>query len=259
MTSTVSRHFAFKHPVFRKHELLARKKNKPTAGDWWQDSIYYFWWEFLRRHDGYRETCESGGIGKYAKLYADFGNVHGVSFKDWWTKDGRGARLFAEPLLPNRVMALTSEELHALPENWDRQSLLIVAVPLNLPKRHIEQRLTKLLSQHHKRKRGQRTFKESRALYPIAAQFSIESLRKCLALYDLAHKEPRRKLWELAQRIGLGDPLNKSELEAERGRANPTAVAKKNSLGVAANKMLKKANNIIDGVGRGVFPAFSGK
>jgi hypothetical protein len=257
MTTTFPRHFAFKHPVFRKNESPAGKKKKSPAGDWWEDSVYYFWWEFLRRHEGYKKTCENGGKGQYAKLYADFGNVHGVSFKEWWTKDGRGARLFSEPPLPRSVMALTAEDFQALPENWDTQSLLIVAIPLNLPKRYIEQRLAKILSQHHKRKQGQRTFKESRSLYPIAAQFSIESLKKCLALYELTHNEPQLKLWALAQRIGLGDPLNKSEIDAGRGRASPTAVAKKNSLGVAANKMLKKANNIIDGVGRGIFPAFS--
>ena len=75
----------------------------------WDNSIYYLWWEFLRRHDGYKKTCENGGDGKYAELYADFGNVHEATFKEWWTKDGRGARLFAEPPLPNSVAALTSE------------------------------------------------------------------------------------------------------------------------------------------------------
>ncbi len=28
--------------------------------------------------------------GKYAELYADFGNVHEGTFKEWWTKDAAG-------------------------------------------------------------------------------------------------------------------------------------------------------------------------
>ena len=48
----------------------------------------------LRHHDGFRKTCESAGRGKYADLYADFGNVHKGDFWSWWTEH---AELFAEP------------------------------------------------------------------------------------------------------------------------------------------------------------------
>jgi hypothetical protein len=68
---------------------------------------------------------------------------------------------------------LTREEIDALPEGWDSRSLLVVAVPLNLRKRFIQQKLGQMLRRHHKRKRGQRTFKESRARYPIATQFKF--------------------------------------------------------------------------------------
>ena len=248
MTPTVPRHFTVRHPLFR------RKESK--SGIWWENSVYYLWWEFLRRHDGYKETCENGGNGKYAELYADFGNVHERPFKEWWTKDGRGARLFAEPPLPNSVAALTSEEIEALPEDWDAGSLLIVAIPLNLPKRFIQQRLSKLLARHHKRKRGQRTFKESRARYRIAQQFTVLSLKKMLELYDLRKSQPNLPLWEAGQRFHLGAALTKDERNQGRGRDNYGAVDKKNVSAVAASKKLKAAKSIIEGVGRGVFPAF---
>ena len=248
MTPTVPRHFTVRHPLFR------RKESK--SGIWWENSVYYLWWEFLRRHDGYKETCENGGNGKYAELYADFGNVHERPFKEWWTKDGRGARLFAEPPLPNSVAALTSEEIEALPEDWDAGSLLIVAIPLNLPKRFIQQRLSKLLARHHKRKRGQRTFKESRARYRIAQQFTVLSLKKMLELYDLRKSQPNLPLWEAGQRFHLGAALTKDERNQGRGRDNYGAVHKKNVSAVAASKKLKAAKSIIEGVGGGVFPAF---
>ena len=249
MTPSLPRHFVFAHPLFR----LEQSK----SGVRWDNSVYYLWWEFLRRHEGYKETCENGGDGKYAKLYADFGNVHEVTFKEWWTKDGRGARLFAEPPLPTSVAALTSEGIDALPEDWDSESLLIVAIPLNLPKRFIQQKLSKLLARHHKRKRGQRTFKESRALYCIAAQFSVHSLKKMLEIYDLRKSQPNLPLWDVGQRFHLGKPLTQDECNQRRGRDNYAAIEKKNVSAVATSKKLKAAKGIIEGVGRGVFPAFA--
>ena len=249
MPSTFRRHFAFRHPLFRQEQS--------TSGVRWDDSVYYLWWEFLRRHDGYKRTCENGGKGEYEKLYADFGNVHSGVFRDWWTKDDRGARLFAEPPLPNNVVALTPKELDALPEDWDSGALLIVAIPLALRKRFIQQKLSKLLARHHKRKRGQRTFKESRALYPIVAQFNIHSLKRMLELYDRRQEQPKMPLWEIGQRFRLGKALTEDQLKGGCGRDNSVAVAKKNVLSVAASKRLKEAKSIIKGVGHGVFPAFS--
>jgi hypothetical protein len=248
MTTAFRRHFTFKHPVFR--------RSKSLAGVWWEDSVYYFWWEFLRRQGGYKKTCENGGKGKYGKLYTDFGDVHGVSFSDWWNEDNRGAQLFAEPPLPNTVTVLTSTDIDALPKDWDSGSLLIVAIPLSLRKRYVMQRLTKIVSQYNKRKRGQRTFKESRALYPIAAQFKISSLKNILAVYDLRHSQTDLTLWEIGQKLSLTTKLTQAELSAGRGRADGAAVSKKNVLAVATAKKLKLAKQLIDGVGKGVFPAF---
>src|ERR1700676_4105430 len=95
-TLSFRRHFLFKHPLFRKpHTAL---------GIEWRKSVYYLWWEFLRRHEGYRKTCEQGGNGQYARLYADFGDIHASDFKGWWRTGDRGASLFAEPPLPMDVV-----------------------------------------------------------------------------------------------------------------------------------------------------------
>lgn len=50
----------------------------------WQCSVYYYWWEYLRRHDGYRMTCAHKGEGEYAALYKYFGDVHASDFHTWW-------------------------------------------------------------------------------------------------------------------------------------------------------------------------------
>jgi len=249
MPSIFQRHFAFRHPLFRQEQS--------TSGVHWNNSVYYLWWEFLRRHDGYKRTCENGGKGEYEKLYADFGNVHEGNFREWWTKDDRGARLFAEPPMPSSVRALTPKEIKELPEGWDSGALLIVAIPLSLRKRFIQQKLGKLLARHHKRKRGQRIHKESRSLYPIAAQFNIHSLKRMLEIYDLHQAQPKMPQWKIGQIFRLGNTLNDDELKGGRGRDNPVAVAKKNVSSVAVSKKLTEAKSIVEGVGHGVFPAFS--
>ena len=44
----------------------------------WRRNIYYFWWEFLRRHSGYQKCCDLGGSGQFRELYDDWGNVHAM-------------------------------------------------------------------------------------------------------------------------------------------------------------------------------------
>jgi len=219
MASTGQRHFTFKHPLFKRQELDSQKgrtkiasikRKKAVSGVWWEESVYYLWWKFLRRHVGYKKTCDNGGNGEYAKLYADFGNVHEGTFREWWTKDDRGARLFAEPplassapSLPNSVRALTPKEIKELPDMWDSGSLLVVAVPLNLTKAFIQKKLTKLVAKYNKRKPGDRTVKESKALYPIATGFSSHNLKQILKIYDLRQEQPDLTLWEIGHKFNL--------------------------------------------------------
>jgi hypothetical protein len=107
-----------------------------------------------------------------------------------------------------------------------------------------------LLRKHHTRRRGQRTFRESQALYPIAAQFNLHSLKTILDTYELRQKAPNLTLWEIAQKLSLGTKLTTKDTPAEM-------VHKKSVLSTSASKKLALARRIIDGVGRGVFPAFS--
>jgi hypothetical protein len=243
---SLQRHFTFKHPLF--------KRGSSASGVWWENSVYYLWWEFLRRHDGYKRTCDNGGVGEYAKLYADFDDVHSVTFREWWMKDDRGARLFGEPVLPNSVTAISPSDVESLSEAWKSGALLVIAIPLLLRKRFISQKIAKLLKQHHHRRRGQRTFRQSRARYPINAQFNVHSLRKALKAYDLHIEKPDLTLWQIAQELRLGTVLTKEELASDVKR-DGSITRKKSILSVAASKKLKLARKIIDGVGHGVFPA----
>ena len=243
-TPIFRRHFTFKHPLFR--------AQKTATGVKWQDSIYYLWWEWLRRHEGYRQTCEDDGVGKYGKLYADFGDVHGVDFKTWWNTGERGARLFAEPGVVVTVSELSSADIFKMKDSWDDASQIIIAIPLAFPKRAIIKRIREILKKRHVRKRGQRLMKESKALYPISAQFNFHSLKTALDVYDLHSQKRGLKQWEIAQELRFTTTLKENEL-GKRGSAGATD--KKAAMSVAVSRKLAQAKRIIDGVGRGQFPA----
>ena len=157
----------------------------------WRRNIYYFWWEFLRRHEGYKDCCKRGGAGRYKKLYADWGNIHGYEdFWKWWseeveTTELRGQYLFAEPLDYRQI-----QEVRSLKSQGDDD--LIVSIPLEVRTGELTKSLRRLLQQHTERSRAARA--KSRARYPVSASVPLMALHKTLQVYDLLeeHKEALR-------------------------------------------------------------------
>src|SRR5262249_29513954 len=98
--SRYPRHFPYKNPVFG-------TKNRPNPERAWRKSEYYWGWEYLGRKPKYLKPCQSGGRGRMAALYRDFGDVRKDDFKAWWTEKDRGAELFAEPPVDKSVHVVT--------------------------------------------------------------------------------------------------------------------------------------------------------
>jgi hypothetical protein len=243
-----SKHFRHKHPLFR--------KSSSNTGTSYTQSPYYFWWEFLRRHEGYRETCSSGGYGPLADLYRDFGDVHSRTFREWWSEGDRGATLFAEPSKPIGLDFVQSSDLDRVRTHLDNGDVFLLSIPVTMDKKSIINRFEKLLRRVHPRKRGQRDNMDSHAMYPIVAQYAISSLQKSLEAYDLSKSEPKPTLWEIGQKLKIGDTLTKDEMNLKRGKITPTVKNKQNKLSVAASKKIQLAKSIIEGVGQGVFPKY---
>jgi hypothetical protein len=81
------KNFPFAPPDYPGAPYRPRPPDPPyTGAPGWQCSIYYYWWEYLRRHNGYRQTCETGVPGEHALLYKYFGDVHATDFHTWWWK-----------------------------------------------------------------------------------------------------------------------------------------------------------------------------
>lgn len=232
------RHFPFKHPTFGTAKA-------PKSANHWKVSVYYWWYEYLRRNEEYKKTCDRGGIGKLSELYAHFGNVHSGDFKSWWTKDERGARLFADP--PTRSLKLLKTESDCLEHLNDET--LVVSIPLGLPITHLVKNFRQLVSKHHIGKRGQRRTALSSAQFIPKGKVDVGFLEIALMVWDERKAHPKKPLWQVAQDIGIAG--------THKVKSNDSAMVsrdKRNVLGAMTSRYYKKACTMIDKAGRGDFP-----
>ena len=178
----------------------------------YQANPYWWWWHCLRQVEGYQATCAQQGRGEYSLLYAHMGDVHGVSFHDWFLD--RGARLFAEPR-ERRVRRLRAGE-EALPEH----EALCVVLPLSQNLTSALQQVRRLLEPRLKDARTREFKDRSHTQFPLASKTAIHTIHLALMARELRQREPAITLLEMAQRLGIQvgatfeDPKNKLTSEA---------------------------------------------
>jgi len=228
--------FAYKHPTFG-------RSNAVKATEPFKNSVYYLWWEFLRRSDAYKKCCASGGKGKSSGVYEDFGDVFETDFKTWWQFDDRGACLFAERLPPKMML------IDALPAPAVADQVLVLQVPLGLSKRTLVAEFQKILKDHHQGKRGRRNNVNSTARYPVTGHIDTDALQKCLRVYDMRKENPKMPLWQVCQNCKA---IQRSALLSDTD-TGPEKTAKKFNLTNTASRLIKRAELVIQNVEQGIF------
>jgi hypothetical protein len=240
-------HFKAPHPLFG-------RINKRLTLSHQQRSPYYWWWAFLRRNENYLACCERGGTGKLARLYEDFGDVRDDDFHAWWTKDRRGARLFGEKPLPLNLKEL--KDPSEWDNEWHQEGVLVIAVPLNLPKRHLEAKFTELLKRRHDGKRGRKKADDaylSTAKYKLYRNVSVPTLRIQLDVYDAVMAKKRGEVDKTLARIG--QELRLVATAMPRGTdLKDEAEYKRNVMAASVSRHFKAAERIVGNVARGEFP-----
>lgn len=227
----------------------------------WQCSVYYYWWEYLRRHKGYRRTCEQGGKGRYAKLYADFGDVHDGEFWDWWRKHDF---LFGEPR-SRHVEQVTGANIHF---DKDDNSILI-RVPLenrlSFSMMQIKRLLKPMTAATHRRKTV------SRAPYPVASKPVLSSLHQHLMVWDAKQANPKvhdADIADLAKvyvntvvdglfRYSKGSDDSDAKAIALTAEQEEHVIRRRKQL--AVQRHLRIAEQYIANVARGKFPLRDGR
>lgn len=232
------RHFPYQHPTFGRG---SKKKHE----DAWKKTIYFAWWSYLKRNNEYIETCDKGGRGSLSKLYEDFGDVRTDDFKSWWSSDGRGMKLFSEPPAQETIRIVSKNEIGSLDED-----LLLMSVPLNLPKKFLLQRFRTLLAEKHKGERGKQYAKRSKANYQFKGQPNIDALMTALNVLDRRNEFPAMRLWELGQFLPQFKHLYKDYFKS----GIPLHTSDKKLIEATVSRYLKKARLSVDRTSKGMFP-----
>lgn len=240
------RHFPYKSPRFG-------TKSKPAPKSAWENTVYYWWWTYLKRNVDYIACCDSGGKGKLSKLYKDFGDVRADDFKAWWTfkvnGEDRGAYLFAEPSVESSVKVLKEGE-----KATSEAEALTVSLPLSFPKRFLERRFKELLKAVHKGKRGVQLARFSKAKYTFKGQPNIPALKQGLMVYDALKDaegmKPKKPQWLIAQELKIV-PLDK---RVDKNDTAGVAIDKKNVLTAIVGRYKKRVELSIRNTGKGLFP-----
>jgi hypothetical protein len=233
------------HPIFG-------GGTKPLGVSYQQRSPYYWWWEFLRRNEDYVACCAAGGTGELAGLFTDFGVVSNDNFKEWWSE--HGFRLFAEKAKPVKLAELAS------PNDWDtswtQDSVMVVAVPLDIPKRNLQGFFARLLKDRHSGKRGRKALSDadaSTARYPLYRNVSIHTLRIQLAVYDAVMEartsDKKITLAQIGEWLKLVPKPNK-QTEGEV----MDAARRRSVLAATVSRHFKDAQRIIANTALGQFP-----
>jgi len=235
----------YKVPYFivQKHRVRFGRSKAEKATEPFKDSVYFLWFEFLKRSEKYRLCCERGGEGDLSDIYADFGDIYNVDFKTWWQKDSRGARLFAEESGTDSMRIIRGEDELNLSED-----VLNVCIPLDYSSKFIHTKLRKMLvAAGHTGKKGEKFNKISTAKYKVVGRVDVNSLKKMLAVFDARRDYPDMKLYEISRMCKVGSWWKKEDCSDQR-----------NILATTVTRYSRKGENVILAVEKGEFPNVRG-
>jgi len=214
-------------------------------GVWWEDSVYYLWFEYLRRNERYKTYCETKkGTKGIKKLYEDFGDIHSTDFKQWWRKTG--SVLFCEQVDLERVEEITNTNDY---QRYQANEVLMVAIPTHKELGWLKQQVDDKIRKHRTRTGTSKQQVGSTAIYPLHTTPDPQALKMALRVWDeytAGNKE----------RVAQGQ-RKRSQMEI----ANLLYKRKRHEAGdweESAKQMVfrynKTATHIIENVGKGIFP-----
>ena len=162
-----------------------RGGKRRVKGTWATDSIYYLWFEYLKRSEKYKKACANNGKGM-TKLYKDFGNIfeyEGVEgFWRWWNE--RGQLLFSTKPLSNIDAFFSIDDIEDYKTEIDKGQILLLPIPTSGSREVIKKSVNKLIDEIDIQKD-----KEHKPQYEVESQkVDVKGLQKALLAHDLKAK-----------------------------------------------------------------------
>ena len=234
---------------------LIGTKHKPSPIHLQQRSPYYWWWAYLRRNDAYLDCCERDGQGEHSHLYEDFGDVRSDDFRSWWgSPQHKGDYLFAEQPLDLSVEKIDAARLADVEKVGN---VMLIAVNMDLGRRHLQKKFADLLQKEHQGKRGRKALRDvaSTARYPLHRNYTTHSLKVALMVYDAVAaneklpKAERKPLWAVGESLRLVP-----NAMPEKDDSTAVRAAKHNTMTMTVSRYNNQARRIIKNTLRGQFP-----
>ena len=237
-----------------------------------QNSIYRWWWEYLRISKDYWLLCQtSSGVNvrtqdeQLRRVYRRFGDIYSSSFDNWWLD--RGYRIFSEQekfpkvaVVPNRP----SERQRQAPAD----DKIWVEIPLKLSKRTIQKQLGKLLDEYEN-SRLRRRLELTTAEFKInPVQFGTHQLQRVHEVHALHHELIEKPKWlrqhqpdmvaseAKADLFRIGKLLRLSPSNESLSGEPEIVRARLNRMRVAVSRLLKRSELLIANVEVGIFPSY---
>lgn len=197
----LNRKFIYKYPQFgngprpldEKHWKDHPEKIKQTSkGIRWDQSVFYWWFEYLLRNEQYEVFCRLKREGKVRardheaclfELYKNWGDVHLLKddFRTWFFDVGW--ELFCEPMLKNKISRIGPND-----DSFNEPDFLQLSIPLSLPTKILTKQFGNLLEKHQGRGVPQIKPSESRAKYPVYTKPDVAALSRDLQVWDMKNK-----------------------------------------------------------------------
>ena len=212
-----------------------------------RSSLAYWWYQCLALNEGYVACCENEGVGNFAELYADMGDVR-KPFPFWWLKHGRHA--FAEQKPFNKVIKLESTSVART--HLEREDVLVLSIPLTLRKTTAKRLIGKLLNEAYAQRPTVDIWKASTAKRMIIKnKMRLSTIKNLVGLWRLRQQHPDDSLYELGRKADIELDLLARNTDGEI----LTDEMERRRMTIAVSRQLKQARNLIENAGLGVFPS----
>ena len=177
----------------------SKRLMKPRNLAWEHNSIYYFYFAFLKRNKEFEKIYKNGGKTRnklHKQMYNDFVNIYKVETADdfykWFNEvvntknsERRGYYLFAEE------NEKATEEVTEIAQLNDTDNSLVVKIDLRNTNSYIGSSIRELLKKNAAK--VDRARKQSTARYKVAEGRTINTLFQSLQVYDYKMNNANKK------------------------------------------------------------------
>lgn len=227
-------------------------------------SPFFWWFKFLQLNSDYIATENAKGVGIYADLYKDFGDVLNKDFKTWWREH---SHLFAEQESTYKMKVAHSDSERA---PYNSTDVVNVVVPLSWSQKSLKKHFSMLITKLgvERGKRGPKIGSDT-AKYSLGRRWNCGAMESAYNVYRIrqANMDKGAKSTAKAQfkgevsskfkmpwaDVAIAANLNLAEGMKE-GKVNQSTAEKRRVLTILCKRHYGNAEELIKAAATSSFP-----